>query len=139
MDDRFVVVGLTNGSIACIYSLNNVNKWMISISNVSITAVLADLYDKADEQRFYAGDANGNIFAIDEKGKVITKIKTGSTRIFAILGSDQSKIVAYYNGGAYEYKLQGSNLILIKEYISTGRYSVDADGTFHDTREKVRL
>ena len=137
MDDRFVVVGLTNGSITCIYSFNNVIKWTISVSNVSITAVLADLYDKADEQHFYAADANGNIFAIDEKGNVITKIKTKAARIFAILGSDPTKIVAYYIGGAYEYKLQGSNLILIKEYTSTGRYSVDADGTFHNTREKV--
>ena len=137
MDDRFVLIGLTNGSVACIYALNNVTKWVISVSNVSITAVLADLYDEAKEQRFYAGDTIGNIFVIDEKGNLITKINTKGSRIFGILASNSKKIVAYYDGGAYEYELQGYNAFLMKDYTSTGRYSVDADGTFHDSRGKV--
>ena len=137
MDDRFVVVGLTNGSVSCIYVRNNVIKWVISISNHPITAVLADLYDQANDQLFYAGDAAGKIFVINEKGKIMLNIDTKGPKIFSILASYSRKIVAYYDGGAYEYEVKFPNASLTKVYRSTGNYSIDADGTFHETRKKV--
>ena len=139
MDDRFVVVGFTNGSVSCLYVLNYVTKWVISVSYEPITAVLADLYDEANEQRFYIGDSTGSIFVINEKGKVIAVISTKAPKIFGILAMRTRTILTYYDGGAYEYELNNSNATLLNEYTSTGRYSVDADGTFHNDRTKVGI
>lgn len=138
MDDRFVVVGFTNGSMSCVYVLNYITKWVISVSFQPITAVLADLYDEAKEQRFYAGDSTGNLFVINEKGKILTEIQsTKASKIFGILALGSGKIVTYYDGGAYEYDLNNLDSMRINEYTSTGKYSVDADGTFHNNRKKV--
>ena len=139
MDDRFVVIGFTNGSVLCVYVLNYVTKWVVSVSVQPITAVLADLYDGPNDQRFYVGDSTGHLFVINEKGKVMKKISTKASKIFGILAISTRTIVTYYDGGAYEYELNNSNAMLLNEYTSTGIYSVDADGTFHNDRKKVYI
>ena len=137
MDDRFIMIGLSNGSVSCIYVFNGVLKWNVPVSDVAITAVLTDVYDIGMEQRFYAGDAIGNIFLINEKGQITRKIRTKGYRIFGILASSPRNIVVYYDGGAAGYEFEESKVSLIDEYTSTGDYSIDADGTFHHARVKV--
>jgi hypothetical protein len=67
----------------------------------------------------------------------MTEISTKASKIFGILAMSTRTILTYYDGGANAYEMDNSNAILLNVYTSTGGYSVDADGTFHNDRKKV--
>merc|ERR1712234_83349 len=69
MDDRHVLVGLSNGKVGAVYSqLNGKEKFVTECSDVAITAVLADNFDVAGKSLFYAGDQRGMLWVLGEKG-----------------------------------------------------------------------
>merc|ERR1712212_539619 len=108
MDDRHVLVGLSNGKVGAVYSqLNGKEKFVTECSDVAITAVLADNFDSLNVR-------DGPIFAIQD-----VEVK---------------KVWVYSDKGRSVVVLEGGKLRVMAS--KNSKFSMDMDATFHKTRVK---
>jgi len=135
MDDRHVLVGLTNGKVGAVYSqLNGKEKFVTECSDVAITAVLADNFDVAGKSLFYAGDQRGMLWVLGEKGDIIDSLKVRDGPIFAIQDVEVKKVWVYSDKGRSVVVLEGGKLRVMAS--KNSKFSMDMDATFHKTRVK---
>jgi len=136
MDDRHVLVGLSNGKVGAVYYKEKFvkEKFVTDCSSVGITAVLADSFDVAGKSLFYAGDQRGWLYALGEKGELIHKLKVKDGPIFAIQDVEVKKIWVYSNKGRSVVVLERNQLVVQANKAS--KFSMDLDATFHRTRAK---
>jgi len=134
MDDRHVMVGLSNGKVGAVYANNKKEKFVTDCSEVSITAVLADSFDTAGKSLFYAGDQKGVLYVLGEKGDIIHSLKVRDGPIFAIQDVEVKKIWVYSDKGRSVVILEGNELKIKAN--KNSKYSMDLDATFHKTRDK---
>merc|ERR1712168_1726305 len=74
MDERFYLIGQVDGTLAAVYISNGNNVFNSKVSDYPITAVACEEKDDADNQIFYAGDEEGNLFTVYKKGNFTTSI-----------------------------------------------------------------
>merc|ERR1712212_605448 len=135
MDDRHVLVGLSNGKVGAVYSqLNGKEKFVTECSDVAITAVLADNFDVAGKSLFYAGDQRGMLWVLGEKGDIIDSLKVRDGPIFAIQDVEVKKVWVYSDKGRSVVVLEGGKLRVMAS--KNSKFSMDMDATFHKTRVK---
>ena len=134
MDDRHVVVGLSNGKIGAVYSNNKKEKFVTDLTDIPITAVLADPLDTAGRSLFYAGDQKGFLYVLGEKGNVIHSLKVREGPIFAIQEVEVKKIWVYSDKGRSVVILEGNELKIKAN--KNSKFSMDMDATFHQARDK---
>jgi len=138
MDDRFLIVGMEDGTVECVYTHGGTKaptrNWAVSISSAPITAVLADSFDAGNDPLFYAGDKNGILYCINQKGKVISQSQVRDGPIFAILDKNIKEVVAYSEGGQSHCKLTNNQLAKVRSKAS--KFSFDNDAAFYTKREK---
>lgn len=138
MDDRFLIVGMEDGSVECVYTHGGTKaptrNWVSNISTFPITAVLADSFDAGNDPLFYAGDKNGTLYCINQKGKVVSESKVRDSAIFAILDKNIKEVVAYSEGGQSHCKLTNNQLVKVRSKAS--KFSFDNDAAFYSKREK---
>lgn len=134
MDDRHVVVGLANGKVGCIYSNNKKEKFVTDVTDVPITAVLADTFDTAGKSLFYAGDQKGFLHALGEKGDLIHSLKVRDGPIFAIQDVEVKKVWVYSDKGRSVVNLEGNELKIKAN--KNSKFSMDLDAAFHQSRDK---
>merc|ERR1712168_313085 len=134
MDDRHVVVGLANGKVGCIYSNNKKEKFVTDVTDIAITAVLADTFDTAGKSLFYAGDQKGFLYVLGEKGDLIHSLKVRDGPIFAIQDVEVKKVWVYSDKGRSVVNLEGTELKIKAN--KNSKFSMDLDATFHQSRSK---
>merc|ERR1711945_66364 len=110
MDDRFYLIGQVDGSLSAVYISNGNNVFKSKISDSPITAVACEEKDDADNQIFYAGDEDGNLFTVNK---------------------DKYQIFVYTTKGSQSLSHTTTDFRKGNFTTSTANYSVDGDGTFH--------
>jgi len=98
-DDRNVFVGMEDGKVGAVFSANKKEKFTTELTNIPITAVLADPFDVPGKSLFYAGDQKGNLYVLGEKGEVLDSSKVRDGPIFAIQPVEAKKIWVYSDKG----------------------------------------
>jgi len=134
MDDRHVLVGLVNGKVGAIYSNNKKEKFVTDVTDIPITAVLADTFDTAGKSLFYAGDQKGYLYVLGEKGDLIHSLKVREGPIFAIQDVEVKKVWVYSDKGRSVVQLEGNELKIKAN--KNSKFSMDLDATFHQSRDK---
>ena len=89
--------------------------------------------DDLDNPIFYAGDAEGNLYTVDKKGKIVAQAKVPSRKGEIHIISNRSKysIYAYTSGGSTSFSHATSDFRKGNFTTSCANYSFDGDGTFH--------
>merc|ERR1719245_402347 len=133
MDDRFYLIGQVDGSLSAVYISNGNNVFKSKISDSPITAVACEEKDDADNQIFYAGDEEGNLFTVNKKGSVVktTSIPQRKGNIHIIANKDKYQIYVYTTKGSQSLSHTTTDFRKGNFTTSTANYSVDGDGTFH--------
>ena len=139
LDERFLLVGKSDGSVSCVYTKNGLQVFSEQISSLPITAVCCDKHDEDDDQVFYAGDLGGTVMVITKKGKILNKQKLSGGEISAIVNYDQYSIQVHTNNGsdifsdtAKDFKKEESSLV-------RSIFSYDPDGTIYQNPEQGRF
>jgi len=133
MDERFYLIGQVDGSLSAVYISNGNNVFKSKISDSPITAVACEEKDDADNQIFYAGDEDGNLFTVNKKGSVVktTSIPQRKGNIHIIANKDKYQIFVYTTKGSQSLSHTTTDFRKGNFTTSTANYSVDGDGTFH--------
>jgi len=135
MDESHVLAGLSNGKVACIFSAQKMEKFVTDdLSDVAITAVLADTYDVKGRSLFYAGDQKGWLYVLGERGELIDKIKVRDDPIFAILDVEARKVWVYSDKGRAVVRLENNKLVV--DANKKSKFSMSLDWSFHKDRKK---
>jgi len=135
MDESHVLAGLSNGKVACIFSGKQIEKFVTDyLSDVSITAVLADTFDVKGRSLFYAGDQRGWLYVLGERGDLIDKVKVRDDPIFAILDVEARKVWVYSDKGRSVVRLENNKLVV--DANKKSKFSMSLDWTFHKDRKK---
>lgn len=110
----------------------------VEVSGSKITAVCAD----DDDDYFYIGDEEGNLFVLDKKGETVNTSKMPDGVSGAVLvimnntGNDFSFCAYSSLGSAYFKEVTTSFSLLRDPNPAVANYSVDGDGTFHDSKDE---
>jgi len=133
MDDRFYLIGQVDGTLAVVFIKNGNNVFKSQISDSPIVAVACEEKDDADNQIFYAGDEEGNLFTVNKKGSVVktTSIPERKGNIHIIANKDKYQIYVYTTKGSQSLSHTTTDFRKGNFTTSTANYSVDGDGTFH--------
>ena len=133
MDDRFYLIGQVDGTLAAVYITNGRNVFKTSISSLPIIAVACEEKDDSDNQIFYAGDEEGNLYTVDKKGTVVktANIPESKGNIHVIANKDKYQITVYTCKGSQSLSHTTTDFIEGNFTTSTANYSLDGDGTFH--------
>jgi len=133
MDDRFYLIGQVDGTLAAVYISNGNNVFKKSISKSPITAVACEEKDDSDNQIFYAGDEEGNLYTVNKKGAVVktASIPERKGNIHIIANKDKYQIYVYTCKGSQSLSHTTTDFRKGNFTTSTANYSVDGDGTFH--------
>jgi len=133
MDERFILVGQIDGKLSAVYLKNGVKAFSSKISESAVTAVCCEEQDDLDNPIFYAGDAEGNLYTVDKKGKIVAQAKVPSRKGEIHIISNRSKysIYAYTSGGSTSFSHATSDFRKGNFTTSPANYSFDGDGTFH--------
>ena len=133
---RFIVVGLEDGKVAVVYKTGMPAFNPIAVSENKITAVCAD----DDEDYFYVGDQEGNLFTVNKKGEVLATSKmpgeiTGAVlAIITIVG--KSTFRASSSKGHTTFKDAHTEKISHKNiFTSSANFSMDGDGKLYANKE----
>merc|ERR1712112_411671 len=103
MDERFILVGQIDGKLSAVYLKNGVKAFSSKISESAVTAVCCEEQDDLDNPIFYAGDAEGNLYTVDKKGKIVAQAKVPSRKGEIHIISNRSKYSIYaYTSGDYD-------------------------------------
>merc|ERR1711992_13559 len=133
MDERFYLIGQVDGTLAAVYISNGNNVFNSKVSDYPITAVACEEKDDADNQIFYCGDEEGNLFTVNKKGKTVkeTSIPERKGNIHIIANKDKYQIYVYTCKGSQSLSHTTTDFRKGNFTTSTSNYSVDGDGTFH--------
>ena len=75
MNDRFILICKTDGVLAAVYSKNGVKAFSMKVTDSEITAVCCEEQAEYSSSIFYAGDSEGNLFTVNQKGKMVAKVQ----------------------------------------------------------------
>ena len=73
MDERFLLIGQTDGTVSVHYLYNGILAFETKVSEFSINAVACEEEDDIWNEIFYVGDAANNFFVLDKRGKTLSK------------------------------------------------------------------
>ena len=114
MDDKFILVGQVgtsshdwivilldfqeDGNVAAFW-WNGGTLFEEDISDAVITAVCCEEREEGSNHIFYAADAEGQIFTLDKRGKIIAKGKGRDESIHTLMNHDTFGVTAYSETG----------------------------------------
>ena len=70
-----MLVGQVDGKLSAVYVKNGNRVFSSKISETAVTAVCCEEQDDTDNPIFYAGDADGMLYTVNKKGKVVATAK----------------------------------------------------------------
>ena len=100
MDDRFLLIGQTDGTVSVHYLYNGILAFETKVSEFSINAVACEEEDDIYNEIFYVGDAANNFFVLDKKGTTLAK---------AVIKKDRGSIHTIVNQKRYVTQIQSCN------------------------------
>ena len=104
-----------------------------------ITAVCAD--DDENEDYFYVGDEEGNVFVLNNEGGIIASRKmpeetAGAVLMIMNITGVHHSFYAYSAKGWTIFKEVTSNISIEESCTGVANFSVDVDGTLHSDKEE---
>ena len=93
MDERFLLIGQTDGTVSLHYLYNGILAFEIKVSEFSINAVACEEEDDIWNEIFYVGDAANNFFVLDKRGTTLSKAAIRKDRGFIHTIVNQKRFV----------------------------------------------
>ena len=110
----------------------------VEVSESKITAVCAD----DDEDYFYIGDEEGNVYALNNEGEVLASSQMPEETagaVLMIMSQSNYCFAAYSAGGWTDFKDVTSDIYIEGSGNDAADWSLDGDGTFHFTSEEGEI
>ena len=112
----------------------------VEVSESKITAVCAD----DDEDYFYIGDEEGNIYTLNNEGEVLASSQmpeetAGAVLLILNIPEVQYCFLAYSAKGFTQFNDVTSDIYIEGCNIDAADWSLDGDGTFHFTSEEGEI
>eukprot|EP00092_Neocalanus_flemingeri_P022319 GFUD01024202.1.p1 GENE.GFUD01024202.1~~GFUD01024202.1.p1 ORF type:complete len:356 (+),score=87.45 GFUD01024202.1:96-1163(+) len=133
MNDRFILIGKADGSLSAVYGKNGVKVFSSQISEAEITAVCCEEQSEYSNSIFYAGDIMGNLFTVNQKGKVVAQVQLQGRKgeIHTIVNRNKFSIYAYTTTGNITFSHATTDFKKGHFSTASANFSFDGDGTFH--------
>ena len=96
MDDNWILVGQVEGYVGALYRKKGKVLFNAKISISPITAVCNEEDDTNVRSIFYAGDEEGNVFAVNKKGEVLVHVTVEGKEPIRVLGCVFSEVENSY-------------------------------------------
>lgn len=115
MDDRFLLIGQTDGKVSVHYLYNGILAFETKVSEFSINAVACEEEDDIWNEIFYVGDAANNFFVLDKKGTILSQAAIRKDRGFIHTIVNQKRFITQIHSchGTTKISYQQVNVALL--------------------------
>ena len=136
MNDRFILIGKTDGFLAAVYSKNGVKAFSVKVTDAKITAVCCEEQAEYSNSIFYAGDSEGNLFTVNQKGKVVAQAQLNGKKgeIHTIVNKTKFAIYAYTTTGNITFSHATTDFRKGHFSTASANYSFDGDGELQNKK-----
>ena len=136
MNERFILVGTDTGVLSTVYNKNGVKVFAVKLTEAAITAVCCEEQPEYSNAIFYAGDTQGNLFTVNQKGLLVaqTKLNRKKGEIHTIMNKNKFTLYAYTTTGHITFSHATSDFRKGHFSKESSNFSLDGDGTLHNKK-----